>query len=307
MADDRPDDCDLNEKSAPHIPEKRRDSVMRRKNRILMAAAKYQRRRRNKFIELFRENVTGERLQAEIWKEYCPSATPADILAGSWSWKTKKTSSTDEADKQVLTSADVSGDRIVTCELINDERRKVTEINHDVQDETGSTKIDIVKASVEKAKEEALQMILNRSHDITVPTLRTHISGMKLYLQRRLLCERYNDKIPIFECIRCGRCFSSRAGLKGHLQEKVCEKKVDQLIKERLERLEMIEKGLDEPFANEPPKDKKQPGATIVVGNRKIKASVFKKLPGWIVFKHNRSSIYPEVCILLLSLFIVDF
>jgi hypothetical protein len=57
----------------------------------------------------------------------------------------------------------------------------------------------------------------------------------------------------------------------------------------------MIEKGLDEADVKEPQRDKSQPGATVVVGSRKIKASVFKKLPGWIVFHANRSSIYPEV------------
>lgn len=332
VADDRAASCsdEVPAHDKSQASDTRKDSLTRRKNRIFIAAAKYQRRRRQKFFQLFSDNVTGEKLQEEVWKEYCRSTTPAAILSGSWSWKTHKESAKvplviDDDAQQTQTDPSVdkvtkldvakaldekgnkgallTNDRVIECVLIKDKRRKVIDLDDDMQDDGRLTKFDVAKAVVEKGKKEAsLMNKLDNSittHCSVVAPNSIHESGMKLYLQRRLLDERYNENIPIYECFRCGRSFSSRLGLKGHLNQSVCEKKSEQLMRDRLERLEMIEKGLGDADLREPQRDKKQPVAMVVVssslGTRKIKSSVFKKLPGWIVFHANRSSIYPEV------------
>ena len=299
----------------PKPKEQRKEVLIRKKNRIFTMASKFQRKRRKKFLQLFNENVTGEKLREEVWKEYCPSTTPDAILSGAWSWGSQKPSAIvtlsvmgDEQptsqvenpeldhDSSVLPGA--SPERIVECVLIKDERRKVIDINDDLLDEERLTKVDVAKAAVKKAKKEALVMSTVDKNAICpfIPDA-IHESGMKLYLQRRLLEERYSAAIPIYQCIRCGRSFSSRLGLKGHLHENVCGKKAEQMVEDRLARLETIEKMVDADLqANPAQKEKCPPGPTVSSGTRKIKASLFKKLPGWIVFHHDRSSMYPEVC-----------
>jgi hypothetical protein len=316
VADNRfPSSSDHNSvQDCPQSKEMRKEVLSRRKNRTYMAAAKFQRRRRHVFMRLFNENVTGEKLQQEIWKEYCSLASPQAILSGEWSWKTYEASTkeglpphNDHAEVKEENTDPIyekMDDRIVECVLIKDERRKITDIEDDILDDGHLSKIGAAKASVEKARREAviankcIESVGNVNRDVVVSNV-INESGLKLFLQRRLLVDRYNDTMPHFVCIRCSRSFSSRLGLKGHLQERVCEKKTDQLVRERLDRLEMIESALggkDVKF-----KDKYKSGPTVIISNsfgtKKIKASLFKKLPGWIVFHHDRSSMYPEVTI----------
>jgi len=293
-----------------------RKGYIRRRNRIFMTAAKFQRRRREKFSRLFNENVIGDKLQEEVWKEYCPSTTPAAILSGAWSWKTNKLPTTvnlspvdvenDNAkpDQDTSIISEASPDRIVECVLIKDERRRVTDIDEDLLDEGRWSKADVAKAAIDKAKK---ALLINNVEDSarTVGNLllpnAIHGSGMKLFLQRRVLEERYSDTIPIYQCFRCGRVFSSRPGLKGHLHDSVCEKKAEQLVKDRRDRLELVETTFHMTDLKTAQKGKPKPGVTVTVsssnGARKIKASLFRKLPGWIVFHHDRSSMYPEVCL----------
>ena len=231
--------------------------------------------------------------QKKVWELYCPNITPGAILKDGLSLACKVDSNLgkkvevfDEEDPRC--PKDHYPDRIVECNLIKDERvvfvRKPSEYNfhakeeeeEDDGDETGQKK--------------------------TVP--------MKLFIARRDLTREYGPSMSSFVCSECGKEYSFREGLKYHLSNGVCanatkkagakETRDEQIVaigskassdtgsrNTLLTSLHGPIKVRDERKSIDRP-----PG----FGNpHKIKEFKKHKMPPWLVFNDERSSMYPEI------------
>jgi hypothetical protein len=122
--------------------------------------------------------------------------------------------------------------------------------------------------------------------------------GMTLFLQRKLLVEEYNPSLQVYCCKKCGNKFNSRSKFKTHVQNKACIAEGKNFAQKRLNKLEEAEEALELEELKTPawllPPLQAEPGG------KKRKRS--KKLPGWIVFDPDLSSIYPVVSIHVLHM-----
>lgn len=66
-------------------------------------------------------------------------------------------------------------------------------------------------------------------------------SPTRLFLQRKLLKDRYNGELPVYECRDCGRHFATQAGVKYHAINKACIQKNAVEGQKRRDREESIE------------------------------------------------------------------
>lgn len=105
-------------------------------------------------------------------------------------------------------------DRIVECVLIADKRQRFV-------------------GSDTKTPVNSLQEDCPTNHTTT-----------RLYLQRRLLTEPYNEKLPTYECAFCGTRFLSQTGQKYHVMSAVCKQKSKASHDQRREMYETINKGV---------------------------------------------------------------
>jgi len=207
----------------------------------------------------------------------------------------------------------------VECVLINDERKRVSDLNIKTEGEGRISQMRAALRSVEKAKKsQSKKKRSNKgddgvdddgkaSNDSNIDEKKKkqaslpsglHESGMKLYLQRKLLVNSYNTSIANYLCKKCGRNFDSRVGLKGHLDESTCIKRAEKVKQERALRLQQIEdaalsNGIKAPTPMTAPK--KSPVNSEGKPSSKTKRKKHKKWPAWLEFYPALSPWYPEI------------
>jgi hypothetical protein len=201
-------------------------------------------------------------------------------------------------------------DRMVECVLIQDERMKVCNLDIGAEGEGRLSQMNSARKSIEKARRELRRKQRqgggdggdnadedDDKQDSVEENL--HESGLKLFLQRKLLVNSYNPKVANYHCYKCNRHFNSRMGLKGHLEEQSCVKIVEKAKKERALRLLEIEKAalsnnIKAPQPLITPKKSSIPRPGSGAGS-KSKRKKHKKWPAWLEFYPDLSSIYPEI------------
>eukprot|EP00979_Chaetoceros_neogracilis_P014737 scaffold4843_cov266-Chaetoceros_neogracile.AAC.19 len=229
-----------------------------------------------------------------IWNTYYPLATPPEIFSGTFKKSLALPYITvgypDDVGKNPAAPADSYPERIVECVLIEDERKRV---HSDAKDGGGKLSLvavgkDLVGKTQHKLKTGGERDQTNKNDDNASEPL--HESGMRLFIKRNELMELYTKKVPIYSCATCGKNFAWRNGLKAHIGNKICINETAVHIKSRMVRLQAVEDSINDvlkaPCWILPPL-KAPPGG--------IKRKRCRVLPGWLVFHHEKSSLYPQV------------
>eukprot|EP00804_Cyclotella_cryptica_P026636 CCRYP_019089-RA/>CCRYP_019089-RA protein AED:0.16 eAED:0.16 QI:1468/1/1/1/1/0.8/5/144/860 len=215
-----------------------------------------------------------------IWGMYCHSITPHQILHEAMSWKDANGDpftgvQADVFDrKDVRVPRDFYPDRIVECVLVNDERRR---IHSNVDDDEHNTPAPNGAASI-----------------------------MRLFLARKELVSKYNKSDPCYICSTCRKSFCDIITWKHHVHENLCIVDLNLKQEERSRRLEAREEEMldrewkSKPFLSSMHAVLKPKEGDIEFGNPcKIKQHKKHKMPSWIVFNDQHSSMYPELFIAL--------
>lgn len=305
---------DIKEKNKVYT--RKLERIEKRKLNFMIYHAKLQRKRRMELMQIYlgdakKDNEGHDGNTAlQIWKQYCTLTTPRMILSGKYSQtldnkilnqvKTIENHPWNDAGDDPSVPTDSYPDRIVECVLINDERVKVCDLEIESEGEGRLSQIDAARKSVEEAKgikSKKNEDGINTNVPLTVKN--RHESGMKLFLNRKTLVHVYNEKVAIYRCQKCGQTFSSRSGLKGHLNELTCIKRSEKFSRERLAKLQEIEEAVlkDEIRSPQPYTTPNNNTATPVQQGseaRKSKRKKHKKWPAWLEFYPALSPIYPE-------------
>ncbi len=256
----------------------------------------------------------------QIWKHYCSLTTPSLILSGTYNQNMddKMLTQIQTVEKHPWNDLGIDPsepedsypNRIVECVLIRDERKKICDVDIQAEGEGRISQMKEAKKSVEKAK--MAQSRKNKCQndgdtacgektsdgEVKTPSAANlHESGMKLYLQRKILVHTYNTKIANYQCKNCGQNFYSRMGLKSHCDELTCVKRIEKVKQERALRLQEIE---DAALSNnikapQPLFTPKKPVAPGQTQSSKTKRKKHKKWPAWLEFYPTLSPIYPEI------------
>ncbi|KAL7534884.1 hypothetical protein ACHAXR_006965, partial [Thalassiosira sp. AJA248-18] len=238
--------------------------------------------------------------QKEVWDLYCASISPKEILTEGLSWalcnnadlmKRNKIDTVDLRDDPRFPK-DRYPDRIVECKLVEDERDTVFGRLHGgldnvTPDDESSNRVEFHKTEIQKQ---------------SVPI-------MRLFIARRELTQVYGSSSPNYICSYCGKSYQyNRTGLNYHLSQRTCLALKGVEKEKREQRIEAVEikalsggsscrgalltnvhgviKTSEGPVRDEPPD----------FGNpHKIKEFKKHKMPPWLVFNAQRSSMYPEI------------
>lgn len=248
-------------------------------------------------------DTTNSSTQAKVWELYSNNLTPTQILKEGLS----STCNIDLKGNKVDTfqsyedpryPKDYYSDRIVECKLVEDEREIIVgnligEDAHDESDDGG-------KSSVEFHVKER-------------PSNQTkRIVPMRLFIARRDLTREYDASKPIHVCGNCGKDYSAREGVKYHLGIGACTSKTQCEKEIREQRIAEIEsKALSDPGGCRnnlltslhgviKETNTKVADNPASFGNpHKIKEFKKHKMPPWLVFNDDRSSMYPEIYVAL--------
>ena len=180
-----------------------------------MALAVKSRIRRERLRRLYE---TGRIDQKSVWSTYggAPSTAEQD--------KTKQTPLFAPTRPDPLFPEKSYPDRIVECVLIPDERKKYDETaagSDDDDDDDDEVEMQVSSVAA--------------SNDGPSPY------GMKLFLQRKMLKEKYSPSTSVYTCQDCGQKFASYAGYTYHSRSQVCVTKGKNRAAAAREQLETIE------------------------------------------------------------------
>ena len=285
---------------AAKLVHRRLDKLNARKAKLLDEFAVGSRHRREELMKIYLDSIGGNgdttndndevTMQTKIWKQYCTTITPKQILSGEKTTQPGKEpvfESLEDTDPRI--PADFYPDRIVKCKLVKDERK-------------------VIDVKEPKKGASHLQYIERDPVDDDVVQL-----PIILYLSRRELTRAYDPEEVNHVCSFCGEGnFKSRVHAKYHIDQGFCtDGKL--LSKEDSEtRIQTIEsEALSGSCSSEDFLSKMHAlvavKANIVsfknieeFGNPcKIKPSKRDKMPPWIVFNDKRSPLYPEMYITL--------
>jgi len=280
------------------------DKFNARKTKLLEEFAVGSRHRREELKKIYLDSIGPDAptndsdeavtAQMKIWKQYCTTLTPEQILSDGKSWEDRKKpgkktvyDSANEIDPRI--PPDFYPDRIVKCKLVKDER----------------TVID-----VKEPKEGAIHLQYIERDPVEDSVVQLPII---LSLTRRELTRAYDPEELNHVCSFCGEGnFKSRVHAKYHIDQGFCtdgkllvkedaDKRVQIVENEALSGSCSTEKFLSKMHAVPAVK------ANVVsfkkmeeFGNPcKIKPSKRDKMPPWIVFNDKRSPLYPEMYITL--------
>ena len=301
---------------------RRMERVGVRKNKVYLFVAKRQRRRREALKGYYLNHekkhtsraTNDEEYAKSVFWEYYPPATPSQIYSGVYKKSTsvpllpvEPANRTDIGDDPA-TPADSYPHRMVQCVLIKDERKVVTDLDLDLMGGGRLSQVDVAIKLVNKTQRNLKRGRKKKNKDkeneigaeagavsgagtnntVLSPN---HGGGMTLYLQRNLLVEEYNPALSIYMCETCGKLFNSRSGFKTHVDQSTCIHDGANFAENRLTRLEEVEEALELEELKPPPW--LLPPLKAEPGGKKRKRC--KKLPGWIVFDPELSTIYPVV------------
>merc|ERR1712194_208845 len=125
---------------------------------------------------------------------------------------------------------------------------------------------------------------------------------IRFFIARRELFQKYRVSQPRYTCGHCGKCFHSREGVTAHLSSRDCFT-INMHKKElRQQRIELIENkalsGSGHDLLTDYhscTKPHRKPDLADFGNPFKLKAHKLKRMPPWLVFKAQRSSLYPEI------------
>jgi len=286
--------------------QRKRERNANRKSKVYMFVAKKGRQKRDillqhylkykeqNFSQVGTSGTPSQDYVEGIWNENYPHSTPNEILSGvfkkSLAIPLIPVDHPDEIGEDPAAPADSYPERMVECVLVKDGRRRIR--NLALEGEGRLSQVDVAKDVVQKMqkklKGDAKRRKSNGNGDEA--SEQVHESGMKLFVKRKELIDLYNTGLPIYSCERCGKKLNSRAGCKSHIDQKSCINEGESILKSRAAWLQEVEASIDDelkpppwilPPLTAPPGEKKRKRCTV--------------LPGWIVFHHEKSSIYPQV------------
>ena len=265
----------------------------RRRAKVHLLVAKKSRQRRNNLLQHYlnyREDADAENEFAKkVFNEYYPHASAEQIFNGIYmkSMEPELVSvedprDIDPDDPGVL--VDSYPNRIVECVLIPDERKHVYDIDEEIIGRL--SKVDVALALVDKAQKNVKKR-KKKNPNVELPG-----SRMKLFLKRHSLNEIYNAGLPVYVCQKCGKNFTSRPGFRAHLDQKSCVVEAENFKIKRESRLAEVDEAIG--------MDLKTPPWLLAPvktppGEKKRKRSKRGKLPGWIMFHPELSTVYPGV------------
>ena len=298
---------------------KQMDRYTAKKDKLMDELAVGSRHRREELKKIYLESIgannnnnrssssNGISMQKKVWQQYCTTIkAPEHILQDGKSWENANNNngsdgkvefeSLNENDPRI--PADYYPDRIVKCKLVNDER-------------------DSFDVKGPKVGTSHLQYIQRDPVDTTVVVQPPTIT---LYLARRELTRVYDPQEPNYICSFCGeRNFKWRPHVKYHIDQGYCTEGKALVREDNEKRIQAIEnKALSSASSSSTTttitKEFLSKMHAVVAakvntvsykkveefGNPcKIKPSQRDKMPPWIVFNANRSSLYPEMYITL--------
>ena len=238
--------------------------------------------------------------QRKVWGLYCASMTTNEILDDGISWKGnydkllkgKKIDFMDDRDNPRC-PVDYHPDRIVKCKLVADTQEVI--VGSIVEDDDGGHHRDEYHTTRRARK----------AKDVVVPK-------MSLFISRKELTQVYNAAKPRYVCAECGRSYQGeKVGLKYHLKSGCTTRnKIEQEERERrIKAIDMkalsegsccVDKCLNTLQGVITALDVKVEDLPADFGNpHKIKEHKKDRMPPWLVFNADRSSMYPETYIAL--------
>lgn len=298
------------------------ERIQTRKMNFMLFHAKKQRRRRIELMNIQQKEIDEKRdhpleykqnqnereveKSKEIWRLYSTLIEkPSLILTGKYSQNLdpKMHDQVQNVEKHPwnylgqdpVEPIDSYPDRIVECVLIEDERMKINDLNIGTDPAKGQLlHMNIVKKSVEKAREEILNM---KKNGTSTRIENAHPSGLRLFLRRRLLVNSYDSEIPIYQCSKTGKVFQTIMGLTEYLKNKESPTEITRKnIERRDKRLQEIEKAAISKEKIKGPQPLSVKKETVASGSgSKTKRKKHKKWPAWLEFYPDLSVIYPEV------------
>ena len=288
---------------------RKKETLARRRKKVHAFIGKRTRRRREALSKLYdqlhhqnKKEIDGKECLDEysyakaVFHEYYSPSTPKHIFSGTY-LKSQEigllpVGIPGDYGPDPTIPADAYPGRIVQCVLIKDVRKVVKKL-----DKEGGRISQVGEAIALVGRTHAQ---LKQGGTGTKPAnvknqaMDQKDGGMKIFIKRNFLTEKYNPGLAVYVCQTCGKKFTSRAGFKNHVDEQCCILHGEDLRKIRLEALEEVEEALQLEILKAPawllPPLKAAPGETK-------KRKRCKKLPGWIVFDPALSSIYPQVCL----------
>lgn len=259
-------------------------------------------------------NNNVQQQQKQVWELYCKSFTPTQILKEGLSARKLNVKGSNEIEsvKESFDNVDPRypkdryPDRIVECKLVEDTREVIIGSVSSSESSGGGDAVPEYHVKEEKVKSKERKVV-----------------PMRLYIARKDLIKEFGSSDTNYVCNNCGKDYPFREGLKYHLTTRACgtvKKSAEK--KERDDRIVSIENkalsssgGESNAAAAAAARDtlltslhgalklqervslQKRPAG---FGNpHKIKEFKKHKMPPWLVFNDDRSSMYPEIYVTL--------
>ena len=274
-----------------------------RKNKLMDEFAIGTRQRRHELNKIYLDSISSNAAndddklttQEKIWKQYCTTITPKQILVDGKSWKNPNKTAKEVVHDYLNTSdpraaVDFHPDRIVKCKLVKDER-KVVDVSGPKE---GSTRLQYTERDPVEGNSVQLPIVL--------------------YLGRRELTRAYDPTETNYACSYCGvGNFKSREAVKYHIEQGLCTDAKLAIKKDSEDRIKANEsKALSGSASTNDLLTKMHAVVSAKMQNIvsykhieefgnpcKIKPSKRDSMPPWIVFNKKRSPLYPEMYITL--------
>lgn len=284
-------------KNQNNLYNRQRERIRARRNKMCLYHAKLSRKRRQNIHNLYLKRKDGSISEKdfanEIFDTYIPGLPVNQALAGLFQMEPNNLVPTPAFPKDPMQPPDSYPERIVECVLIKDERKRITDLDEELNESGRLSQVDVASAIVAKAQ----KMKKHENSSEASGLNEIHESGMKVYIRRNLLTVSYSKHLPVYTCADCGKSFGTRAGCKSHRDDKTCLEQLKNSKDAREKRLEEIEESLlmkKTELAIQAPRFV-QENKTKKKDTRKRGRKKSKVYPSWLVFYADKSSLYPEV------------
>lgn len=270
---------------------RQKERFRNRRDKMFLYQAKLNRKRRQKFHDLYlqknEKQISEKEFANELFDNYIPGIPANHVLAGLFQAEVKSAPNPIHIEDP-MQPKDCYPERIVECVLIKDERKRIKDVEE--EEDKKVNHIDVATVIVAKAH----KVKRRKNGSATTGTDKVHESGMKVYMRRNLLTLPYDKHVPVYTCSDCGKSFTTRAGCKQHRDEKTCTEHKENIKEMREKRIKEVEESLELQ-------------ATQLSGPRHAKSSAKKRdtrkrgrkpsrvYPSWLVFYADKSPLYPEV------------
>lgn len=180
-------------------------------------------RRRRQKLQMMQESTSARpaadsSLSTNIWNMYCETVTRHQILNERTSWKDVNGSPHNDLEVDLFTEVDPRlaqdyyPNRIVECELVNDERARI---------ESNGNNPKQIKPGKSLAG-----------------------SKIRLFLARKELIEVYDETAAKYACSTCGKSFCAKGEWEQHTKDDLCSVELKSKHEQRTARLEAREENL---------------------------------------------------------------